>query len=33
MKERAFSDGQLITAVRTIHQGERWIDPSVIARS
>ena len=33
MKERAFSEGQLITAVRTIHQGERWIDPSVIARS
>jgi len=33
MKERAASDGQLITAVRTIHQGERWIDPSVIVRS
>jgi DNA-binding NarL/FixJ family response regulator len=33
MKERVLSDRQLITAVRTVHQGERWIDPSVIARS
>jgi DNA-binding NarL/FixJ family response regulator len=33
MKERVLSDGQLITAVRTVHQGERWIDPSLTARS
>jgi DNA-binding NarL/FixJ family response regulator len=32
MKERVLSEGQLISAVRTVHQGERWIDPSVIAR-
>ena len=31
MKERAHSEGQLIRAVRTVHQGERWIDPSVMA--
>jgi DNA-binding NarL/FixJ family response regulator len=29
MKERVHSEGQLITAVRTVHQGHRWIDPSV----
>jgi len=33
MKERVASGGQLITAVLTVHQGERWIDPSVIALS
>jgi DNA-binding NarL/FixJ family response regulator len=32
MKERAHSDGQLISAVKTVHQGARWIDPSVMAR-
>jgi DNA-binding NarL/FixJ family response regulator len=31
MKERAHSEGQLISAIRTVHQGERWIDPSVMA--
>jgi DNA-binding NarL/FixJ family response regulator len=31
MKERVLVDGQLIRAVRTVHQGERWIDPSVPA--
>ena len=31
MKERANSDGQLISAVKTVHQGVRWIDPSVMA--
>ena len=31
MKERAASDGQLISAVETVHQGARWIDPSVMA--
>jgi DNA-binding NarL/FixJ family response regulator len=31
MKERAHSEGQLISAVRTVHQGARWIDPSVMA--
>jgi DNA-binding NarL/FixJ family response regulator len=31
MKERVASQGQLISAVRTVYQGERWIDPSVIA--
>ena len=31
MKERAHSKGQLITAVETVHQGHRWIDPSVTA--
>jgi DNA-binding NarL/FixJ family response regulator len=31
MKERAHSAGQLITAVKTVHQGDRWIDPSVMA--
>jgi DNA-binding NarL/FixJ family response regulator len=31
MKERVHSQGQLLNAVRTVHQGERWIDPSVMA--
>jgi DNA-binding NarL/FixJ family response regulator len=31
MKERVHSDGQLIRAVKTVHQGARWIDPSVMA--
>jgi DNA-binding NarL/FixJ family response regulator len=31
MKERAYSEGQLISAVKTVHQGDRWIDPSVTA--
>ena len=31
MKERAHSQGQLVSAVKTVHQGERWIDPSVMA--
>jgi DNA-binding NarL/FixJ family response regulator len=31
MKERSHSEGQLIRAVRTVHQGARWIDPSVMA--
>jgi DNA-binding NarL/FixJ family response regulator len=31
MKERAHSEGQLIRAVKTVHQGDRWIDPSVMA--
>jgi len=31
MKERAHFDGQLIRAVKTVHQGARWIDPSVMA--
>jgi DNA-binding NarL/FixJ family response regulator len=31
MKERAQSGGQLISAVKTVHQGDRWIDPSVMA--
>ena len=31
MKERAHSAGQLIAAVKTVHQGDRWIDPSVMA--
>jgi DNA-binding NarL/FixJ family response regulator len=30
MKERVADRGQLITAVRTVHQGQRWIDPSVM---
>jgi len=32
MKERVNFDGQLIRAVKTVHQGERWIDPWVMAR-
>ena len=31
MKERAQSQGQLISAVKAVHQGDRWIDPSVMA--
>jgi DNA-binding NarL/FixJ family response regulator len=31
MKERAHSDSQLISAVKSVHQGDRWIDPSVMA--
>jgi DNA-binding NarL/FixJ family response regulator len=31
MKERAHSQGQLISAVKAVHQGDRWIDPSVLA--
>jgi DNA-binding NarL/FixJ family response regulator len=31
MKERVNADGQLLSAVRTVHQGKRWIDPSVMA--
>jgi DNA-binding NarL/FixJ family response regulator len=31
MKERVHAEGQLISAVRTVHQGDRWIDPSVMA--
>ena len=32
MKERSHSEGQLVRAVKTVHQGGRWIDPSVMAR-
>ena len=31
MKERAHSDRQLVRAVKAVHQGDRWIDPSVMA--
>jgi DNA-binding NarL/FixJ family response regulator len=31
MKERVHADGQLISAVKTVHRGDRWIDPSVMA--
>lgn len=31
MKERVHVDGQLISAVKTVYQGERWVDPSVMA--
>ena len=31
MKERAHHEGQLVSAVKTVHQGDRWIDPSVTA--
>jgi DNA-binding NarL/FixJ family response regulator len=31
VKERAYADGQLISAVKTVHQGDRWIDARVIA--
>jgi DNA-binding NarL/FixJ family response regulator len=32
MKERAHSGGQLINAVKAVRRGDRWIDPSVMAR-
>ena len=32
MKERAHSERQLINAVKSVHQGARWIDPTVVAR-
>jgi DNA-binding NarL/FixJ family response regulator len=32
MKERAHFDGQLVSAVKTVHQGDRWIDPWVMAQ-
>jgi DNA-binding NarL/FixJ family response regulator len=31
MKERAQFKGQLISAVKTVHQGDRWVDPAVMA--
>ena len=31
MKERAHSGGQLISAIQTVSEGDRWIDPSVMA--
>jgi DNA-binding NarL/FixJ family response regulator len=31
MKERAHSEGQLIRAVKAVHVGVSWIDPSVMA--
>ena len=31
MKERVVANGQLISAVKTVHQGGRWVDPSVTA--
>ena len=31
LKERAYADRQLVSAVETVHRGERWIDPSVVA--
>ena len=31
MKERAHAGGQLISAVKAVHQGDRWIDASVMA--
>jgi DNA-binding NarL/FixJ family response regulator len=31
MKERVASGGQLISAVKAVHQGRRWIDPTVKA--
>src|SRR5215208_3907865 len=31
MKERAHSGGQLISAIKTVRQGDKWIDPSVMA--
>jgi DNA-binding NarL/FixJ family response regulator len=33
VKERATSKGQLINAVKAVHRGARWIDPSVVAGS
>ena len=32
MKERAHADGQLVNAVKTVHRGDKWIDPSVMAQ-
>jgi DNA-binding NarL/FixJ family response regulator len=32
MKERAHAGGQLVNAVKTVHRGDRWIDPSVMAQ-
>ena len=32
MKERVHAAGQLISAIKTVHQGARWIDPSVMAQ-
>jgi DNA-binding NarL/FixJ family response regulator len=31
IEERTHSGGPLISAVKTVHQGDRWIDPSVMA--
>jgi DNA-binding NarL/FixJ family response regulator len=31
MKERAHSEGQLIRAIKAVHAGARWVDPSVMA--
>ena len=31
MKERAHAGGQLVNAIKTVHQGGRWIDPTVMA--
>jgi DNA-binding NarL/FixJ family response regulator len=31
MKERAHSNGQLISAIKAVHRGAKWIDPSVTA--
>ena len=31
MKERAHTGGQLVSAVKAVHQGDRWIDSSVMA--
>jgi len=31
VKERATSEGQLINAVKAVHRGARWVDPSVVA--
>jgi DNA-binding NarL/FixJ family response regulator len=31
MKERVYAQRQLLSAVETVHQGKRWIDPSVMA--
>jgi DNA-binding NarL/FixJ family response regulator len=33
MKERVHVNGQLVSAVKTVHQGARWIDPWILARS
>jgi DNA-binding NarL/FixJ family response regulator len=31
MKERAHADNQLVRAIKTVHLGDPWIDPSVMA--